>query len=229
MATLKKYNLVGEEVGSVEVPEELLNVKAAPQMVKDYIIAIRENQRQWSASTKGRSEVNHSTKKPHRQKGTGSARQGSLAAPQYKGGGVVFGPKPKFDQHVHINQKEKRQAIMMLLSSKIKGDKLVVLEDAALTKGWKAPKTKKVVDFLENRQISGKRVLFVSDAKNAADEKSDSFKLSLRNIPKTSFALALNVNGYDLTAATVVVMTESAVEEFLTLYKKNLAPEKGKK
>lgn len=228
MATLKKYNLVGEEVGSLEVPDELLNVKAAPQMVKDYIIAIRENQRQWSASTKGRSEVNHSTKKPHRQKGTGLARQGSLAAPQYKGGGVVFGPKPKFNQHVSINQKEKRLAIQTLLASKIKGERLFVLEDTALINGWEAPKTKKIAGFLKSREIEGRRVLFVGDDKTVS-EKHDPFKLSLRNIPKTSFALALNVNGYDLSSSSYVVMTESAVEELVSLYKKNFAPEKGKK
>ena len=78
-------------------------------MIKDYIVALRANKRQWSANTKGRTEVNHSNKKPWRQKGTGNARQGTFAAPQFKGGGVVFGPKPKFDQHVRINRQERRR------------------------------------------------------------------------------------------------------------------------
>ena len=97
MANLKKYDINGKEIGKVEIDDSLLSATANVQLVKDYIIAIRENARQWSANTKGRSDVNCTGKKPHPQKGTGRARQGSLAAPQYKGGGVVFGPKPKFD------------------------------------------------------------------------------------------------------------------------------------
>ena len=99
MPNLKKYNLAGQEVGEVTLEDSLTSANKNLQMIKDYLVAIRANARQWSANTKGRSEVNHTTKKPHPQKGTGNARQGSLAAPQYKGGGRVFGPKPKFDQH----------------------------------------------------------------------------------------------------------------------------------
>ena len=85
MATLKKYNLKGQETGHVEVDDRLVNAEANGQMIKDYIVALRANARQWSANTKTRSEVNHSTKKPHPQKGGGRARQGMLSAPQYKG------------------------------------------------------------------------------------------------------------------------------------------------
>src|SRR6202140_3459890 len=111
MTTLKKYNLQGKVVGEVEIDEQLANAEANPQMIKDYIVAIRANARQWSANTKTRAEVNHSNKKPHAQKGTGKARQGYLGAPQYKGGGRVHAPRPKFDQHVRINKKERRAAI----------------------------------------------------------------------------------------------------------------------
>jgi large subunit ribosomal protein L4 len=90
VATLKKFDLKGKEIGQVNIADELANAEANGQMVKDYIIALRANARQWSANTKGRSEVNHTTKKPHPQKGGGRSRQGSLAAPQYKGGGRVF-------------------------------------------------------------------------------------------------------------------------------------------
>src|ERR1700689_3249769 len=107
-------------------------------MVKDYIVAIRENARQWSANTKGRSEVNHSTKKPHPQKGQGRARQGMLSAPQYKGGGRVHTPKPKYDQHVRINKKERRAAIRSLIGEKIRDKCLHVLESTSLD----APQTK---------------------------------------------------------------------------------------
>src|SRR5256885_151263 len=112
---LKKFSLDAKETGTVEVADALATAQVNSQLVKDYIVALRANARQWSANTKGRSEVNHSTKKPHAQKGGGRSRQGSLAAPQYKGGGRVFGPKPKFDQHVKINQKERRSAIRALI------------------------------------------------------------------------------------------------------------------
>src|ERR1700733_2105998 len=107
-------------------------------MIKDYIIALRANARQWSANTKTRAEVSHTTKKPHPQKGGGRARQGSLVAPQYKGGGRVHAHPPKFDQHVRINKKERRAAIRFLLAEKLRADRLHVLEDFQLD----APKTK---------------------------------------------------------------------------------------
>lgn len=85
VSTLKKYNLQGEAVGNVDVDEAFFGVAAHSQSIKDYIVALRANKRQWSANTKGRTEINHSNKKPWRQKGTGNARQGSFAAPQFKG------------------------------------------------------------------------------------------------------------------------------------------------
>ncbi len=81
--------------------------------------------------------MNHTSKKPWRQKGTGNARQGSLASPQFKGGGVVFGPRPKFDQHVRINRKERRLAIRHLLVEKINGGSMIVVEDGAFKKELK--------------------------------------------------------------------------------------------
>ncbi len=129
MATLKKYNLSGEELTNVKVNDAYVKAEANGQMIKDYIVALRANARQWSANTKGRSEVNHTTKKPHPQKGGGRARQGSLAAPQYKGGGRVFRPKPKFDQHVSINKKERQAAIRCLIGEKIRENKVHILEE----------------------------------------------------------------------------------------------------
>ena len=90
MNTLKKYNLSGQQTGEVAVAEPFLRASANSQMIKDYITAIRANARQWSASTKGRSEVSHTTKKPHPQKKTGRARHGDLVGAQFRGGGVVL-------------------------------------------------------------------------------------------------------------------------------------------
>ena len=242
MVALKKYNLEGETVGECSIDDAILEVGAHPQMVKDYIIAIRANARQWSASTLGRSEVKHTTKKPHRQKGTGSARQGSLVGPQFRGGGIVFGPKPKFDQHVRINKKERRLAIRSLLAEKIKGGRVVIVEDSVFGSSLEKPKTKRVAHFLSTQKINGRSVLFVGNAvaakapevkspeegeqkpargrkKKVESEKvvqdPTHFKLSLRNIPRAHYALSANVSGYDLVAASYMVMTESALQEMV--------------
>src|SRR5262249_39768920 len=156
---------------NVEVDDQFFEVDANSQMIKDYIVALRANARQWSANTKGRTEINHSNKKPWKQKGTGNARQGTLAAPQFKGGGIVFGPKPKFDQHVRINRKERRLAIRQLLADKIKNEGVFLVEDRAFSGALSEPKTKMVSDFLKGHNILGRRVLFVGASPNEEGPK----------------------------------------------------------
>lgn len=222
MTTVKKYNIDGKETGVITIAEPFANAKANSQMVKDYIIAIRENARQWSASTKTRAEVKHTTKKPWAQKGTGRARQGSFVSPQFKGGGIVHGPKPKFDQHVKINKKERKAAIRYLIAGKIKENRLFILENTTLD----APCTKKVASFLNNLGLE-RKVLFlgettfeevaitenVSRQVSVHSDKHINFRKSLRNIPKIKFNLATNVSGYDLLLADDLVITESALNE----------------
>lgn len=221
MSALKKYTLEGKEAGTVALDERVLKAEANSQMVKDYLVAIRNNMRQWSASTKGRAEVKHTTRKPYRQKGTGNARAGSLVAPQFKGGGIVFGPKPKFDQHVKINRKEKLQAIRFLLAEKARQEQIVVLEDPKL----KAPKTKTVVKFLKGRKVD-RRVLFIGAGAEVEVQNGDevrkvsvrskdneSLALSLRNLQKAEFAQAKNISGYKIARAHHLVITESALKE----------------
>ncbi|MBS0622519.1 MAG: 50S ribosomal protein L4 [Verrucomicrobia bacterium] len=221
MVDLKKYNLSGQEVGRVQIADGLAEAEVQAQSLKDYIVAIRNNARQWSACTKGRSEVNHSGQKPHRQKGTGRARQGCLAAPQYKGGGVVFGPRPKFDQHVRINRKERRQVIRALLGDKIRNDRLVILEDPS----FEEPKTKRVSAFLKGAALQG-RILFVGEASymdiqtegkkeriSVPSLNLKAFSRSICNLPKAQFTLLPNLSGYDVALAHTIVMTESAFKE----------------
>jgi len=221
MTTLKKYNLDGKEIGTVKVDKSLTEKKAHSQMVKEYIVAIRANARQWSASTKTRAEVKHTTKKPHRQKGTGRARQGSLVTSQFRGGGIVFGPKPKFDQHVRINKKERKAVVHAMIAEKIANNNIIILEDTHL----ETPKTKTVANFLKNTGLE-KRVLFLGegnytevetgDKKQQVSVKCDkhaNFAKSLSNLPKVNFSLAKNINGYDLMLADRLVMTEAALNE----------------
>ena len=206
MAQLKKYDLDGKEVGTITVEDSLLDIKANGQMVKDYLVAIRNNARQWSANTKTRSEVAHSGQKPHRQKGTGRARQGCLAAAQYKGGGIVFGPKPKFDQHTAINKKEKRSAIRYLLAEKIKNNNLHILCGQ-----MDAPKTKVMQSFLTGLSLDKKRVLFLTQNSHLNVVKS------VRNLQKKQYTGVARMNGYNLACAQDIVLMESAVEELLAI------------
>lgn len=221
MTALKKYNLKGEVIGEVEVNQHFVEAKANRQMVKDYIVALRENARQWSANTKGRSEVKHTTKKPHRQKGTGRARQGSLVSPQFRGGGIVFGPKPKFDQHVRINKKEKRSAVRYLISEKIKKGMVKIIDSFVM----EAPKTKDVAAFLSKCTTRG-RVLFLGNSKsedvevggksksvNVHTDEHHNFLKSARNLQKVEFALASSVNGHDLVLADQVIITEEGFKQ----------------
>ncbi len=219
MAALKKYNLAGIEVGQVAIEDELLQSNANSQMIKDYIVALRENARQWSACTKTRTEVNHSGQKPHPQKGTGRARQGYLGSTQYKGGGRVHAPKPKFDQHIRINRKEKRAAIRHLIIEKILENRLHVLQ----VDGLNEPKTKKVAEFLKSRELVGKRVLFLGDGlhvgtkegdrSDSPTKKFDAFLKSLRNIEKSDFLMVPNVSGYDVIAHRDLVVMDTAIDQ----------------
>lgn len=222
MAVLKKYNLAGKAVGEISLDDELLKTPSNGQMIKDYLVAIRANARQWSASTQGRAEVNHSGKKPHPQKGTGRARQGYLGAPQYRGGGRVHAPKPKFDQHVRINRKERRAAIAQLIAEKVGANRVHVLQFEALD----APKTKRLADFIAALTLAGKRVLFLGEGCVDADPKGDAvsprekfenLKKSLRNIPRAGFQLMPNVSGYDIVVNSDIVVLDGAIDQFKVL------------
>lgn len=209
MLKLKKYDITGKEIGDVELSEKLFAKKISSQSLKDYIVAIRRNARQWSANTKGRSEVSCSTKKPHAQKGTGRARQGTIVAPQYRGGGIVFGPKPKFDQFVKINKKERRSVICHLVKEKIDQGKFLVLQPGDFTE----PKTKKVFDFLKKLQMDGKRILFLKNANESADSH---FSKSVRNVPKVELGTANTLNAYTLMKANFIIALDSAIESVTT-------------
>lgn len=212
MTSLKKYDLTGSVIGQVEIEDALLECVANSQMIKDYIVAIRANKRQWSANTKNKSEVNHSGLKPHPQKGTGKARQGSLSSPQYKGGGVVFGPKPKFDQHVRINRKERRAVMNYLLSEKIKSGQMSLLASAEMEQ----PKTKLLASFLKTAGLEAQKVLFISEYEYPSSYVP--FAKSLRNIPKVKFINLRNINGYELMYSGHIVLMEPALEQLTELF-----------
>ena len=215
MAKVKVYNMGGEEVETLDVNDEWLNLSVNPQVIKNYLVAIRNNRRQFSANTKGRSEIAHSNAKPRPQKGTGRARQGTINAPQYRGGGVVFGPKPKFDQSVRINQTERRLAIRFLLAEKIKEGSMHIFR----FEGMEKPKTKQVTPLLKGLGVVGKRVLFLGQKEKESGRLN--FYLSMRNVPKTSFAPVGSLSGYDVIKAQDLVVFESAFDQLIGKLRKD--------
>lgn len=212
MATLKKYDLLGAEIGQVELDDALLeSQKAHPQSMKDYIVAIRKNARQWSANTKTRAQLGRTGRKPHPQKGGGRSRQGDLAAPQYKGGGIVFGPQPKRDIHVRINQKEKKAAIRALIAEKVKEDQVQILQKET----FETPKTARFAGFFKALDANNQRVLVLG----GTSFKEEPFLVkSLSNLPKKKYMLFPQVNGYELAACQRIVVLEDALDQFLALF-----------
>lgn len=210
MVLLSKFDFSGKESGKFELPDAFFT-EGREQSVKDYLVAIQANKRQWSACTRGRSEVSHSTKKPFRQKGTGNARQGCLAAPQFRGGGIVFGPKPKFDQHIRINKKERRAAIRLLLAQKIQTGKLIVAENSVFISSLDAPKTKEALRFLKECNVECRGVLFVDGLAHVGS--NENLRLSVRNLSAVrGFTYGENISGYDIAAARNIVVSEKALE-----------------
>lgn len=213
MAIVKKYDLTGNELEEFVIDDTLLTLQLNPQMIKDYLVALANNQRQWSANTQVRSEVNHTKAKPHRQKGTGKARQGFLGAPQYKGGAVVFGPRPKFNQHVRVNQKQKQAAILQLFIKKIMDNQLAILQFEKM----EAPHTKSIVTFLK-KISSRKKVLFIGEQQ----ENIENFKKSLTNIPKVNFRSFSMINGHDLAIHNTLVVFEPTMKNIMQLLNKEV-------
>jgi large subunit ribosomal protein L4 len=219
--SLKKYNLRGEEVGTVQVSDVLSEARAHSQLVKDYIVALRANARAWTACTKTRSEMSHSTKKPHPQKGGGRSRQGSLVAPQYRGGGRVFGPKPKPEFHVQVNQKERRSAIRALIADKIRNGSMIVVDSLSMD----APKSAAVRKFLNGRGCT-RRVLMLGEGSymelggeglkiqlSIGSDAHETVKKSVRNLHQVEFSLVRDVDGYAVALANNIVVSEAALSE----------------
>ena len=197
-------NAKGEKTGrTVELPEEIFGIEPNDHVlylaVKQYMGA----QRQGTHKVKTRSEVQGSSKKLHKQKGTGGARKGNLRSPIYKGGGTIFGPKPhKYD--IKLNRKVKDLAKMSALAYKAKENNIVILEDLVMD----VPKTKTFTGVLKSLNIGRKKALFV------VPEYNDNFYLSLRNVPGVNGTVISDMNTYDILNANVLVLSESAAKLF---------------
>ena len=197
-------NIQGKKTGrTVELPEEIFGIEPNDHViylaVKQYLAA----QRQGTHKVKTRLEVQGSSKKLHRQKGTGGSRKGNLRNPLYKGGGTIFGPKPR-DYDFKLNRKVKDLAKVSALAHKAKGNAIVIVEDIKLD----APKTKDFTNVLKSLEVAGKKVLYV------LPEYNDNLYLSLRNIPTVEGVLLADINTYDIVNAEVLVLSETAAKVF---------------
>jgi large subunit ribosomal protein L4 len=197
-------NIEGKKTGrTVELPEEIFGIEPNDHViylaVKQYLAA----QRQGTHKVKTRMEVKGSSKKLHRQKGTGGSRKGNLRNPLYKGGGTIFGPKPH-GYDFKLNRKVKDLAKMSALAHKAKDNAIVIVEDFKM----EAPKTKQLTDALKSLNVHDKKVLFVMP------EDSDNLYLSLRNVPTIEGTLLADINTYDIVNAQVLVLSETAAKVF---------------
>ena len=197
-------NIEGKKTGrTVELPEEIFGIEPNDHVIYLAVKQFRGAQRQGTHKVKTRMEVHGSSKKLHKQKGTGGARKGNLRNPLYKGGGTIFGPKPHaYD--IKLNRKVKDLAKMSALSYKAKENAIMVLEDVKM----ESPKTSTFMTMLKSLNIAGKKTLVV------IPEYNDNLYLSLRNVPTVCGTLLSDLNTYDIMNANVLVLTESAAKIF---------------
>ena len=206
MANVTVYNMEGNEVGTMELNDAVFGVEINEHLVHLAVVRQLANNRQGTQKAKTRSEVSGGGRKPWRQKGTGHARQGSIRAPQWTGGGVVFAPVPR-DYEVKMNKKERRAALKSALTSKVQENKLVVVDSLTLAEA----KTKEMQKVLTN--LKADKALVVT-----ADDDDQKVVLSARNIADVQTATVNTINVYDVMKHNTVVVTKDAVASIEEVY-----------
>ena len=205
MANVAVYNMDGKEVDTIELNDAVFGVKVNEHLVHQAVVLHLANKRQGTQKAKTRAEVSGGGKKPWRQKGTGHARQGSIRAPQWKGGGIVFAPVPR-DYSFKMNKKEKRLALKSALTSRVQEEKFIVLDELKLDE----IKTKKMVQVLNNLNVS-KALVVIS-------ENDENIVLSARNIPDVITLTSDSINTYDILKYNTVIATKDAVAKIEEVY-----------
>ena len=199
MPKVNVLNIQGENVGELELNETLFNTKVSEHAVYEVVKNQLANKRQGTQSARTRSEVRGGGRKPFRQKGTGRARQGSIRAPHYTGGGVVFAPKPR-DYSYKIPKKMRRKALYSVLTSKVNDNELVVLDELKLD----SYKTKEANEILKNINADNKAYVVIA-------ENDDKVYRSFRNIEGCNVEKANLINVYDLLRHDKLVVTKGAI------------------
>ena len=206
MLKLDVYNMEGKKVSDIELKETIFGIKPKEKVVHSVLKNYLANQRQGTVSTKTRAEVRGGGRKPWRQKGTGRARQGSIRAPHWPGGGIALGPKPR-DYAYAINKKERRLAYKSVLSAKVLDNEIVILDKLEL----KDIKTKEMVKIINNLKLEGK-VLFM------LPEKNKNIQASARNIENVKTSCVDTINIFDLLKYTKLVLTIDTVKKLEEVY-----------
>lgn len=200
MATVSIYDQDKKQIGERELAEAVFNTEVKEYLLHDMVRYQRAARRQGSAATKNRSAVAGGGKKPYRQKGTGNARQGTIRAPHYVGGGAAFGPSPR-SYSFKLNRKVKKAALCCALSSRYQADKLVVVNDIAMDK----ISSKAFAQLIKRFELEG--ALIVIDQADAKVE------LSARNLHNVKVLRADGVNVYDILKYPNLILTDAAVNE----------------
>lgn len=207
MANIKVYKQTGAEAGTMTLNDSVFGVEFNEALVHQVVVAQLNNKSQGTKSTLTRTEVRGGGIKPWRQKGTGRARQGSIRAPQWTGGGVVFAPKPR-DFSQKINKQMKRGALCCALSGKVADEGFVVVDEIKLAEA----KTKEMVKVLDALKIDKRVLLVVTDADEAVVRAAN-------NIPTVTTINTSLINVYDVMANEKLVITKEAVKKIEEAYK----------
>lgn len=198
-------NIKGQKTGrSVELPAEIFGIEPNDHVIYLAVKQYLAQGRQGTHKVKTRAEVHGASRKLHKQKGTGGARKGNIRNPLYKGGGTIFGPKPH-SYDFKLNRKVKDLAKISALSHKAKENAILVIEDVNM----EVPKTKEVVDIMNNLNVASKKTLIV------LPEYNDNLYLSTRNIPNITSSLLADINTYEIMNADVLVITENTAKIFV--------------
>ena len=206
MASIKVLNISGQECDTLKVSDKVFKQEYNEALIHQVVVAYLANQRQGSKSTLTRSEVRGHAKKPWRQKGTGRARQGSTKGPQWRGGGVVFAPKPR-DFSKKVNKEAKRTAFRSAISTKLAEQEIIVLNDLTLAEA----KTKLMKEVYTNLGLK-RNVLFVTNGNN------DNVIKASANIPNIDVTTANLLNVYDIMVCDKLVLTVDAVKQIEEAY-----------
>lgn len=199
-------NVSGQKVGEMELSEHIFGVEVNSVVLHEVVKNYLANQRQGTHSAKTRAEVRGGGKKPYRQKGTGRARQGTVSAPHFIGGGVAFPPKPR-DYSYKLPKQVKRVAMKSALSSKAQNNEIIVLDDLAMS----APKTKEMIKVLASIKAEKKALIVM-------DEKNDSVVRGARNLKGIRTELVSTMNVYQILNHTSLVATKAALEKIEEVY-----------
>ncbi|TNJ62179.1 50S ribosomal protein L4 [Paenibacillus hemerocallicola] len=201
MPKVALYNVSGAQVGEVELADAVFGIEPNVHVVHSAVVLQQASLRLGTHKTKGRSEVRGGGRKPWKQKGTGRARQGSIRSPQWKGGGVVFGPTPR-SYGFKLPKKVRRLAIKSALSSKVIDSDIIVLDQLSLAQ----PKTKEFAAILGNLKVERKALVVTGSY-------DDNVALSTRNIPGVKFVSAEGISVLDVLAHDKLIITKDAVQK----------------